>query len=301
MRIILEKGKQNELIVLAKQNQTWENLARELGCNAHYLANDLRFEKRSLLEVFYKKLCSLAKIKFDEFIIGKKEDNWGQSKGGLNSPGSLKILPEIKFDERLAEFVGAVLGDGHVEFYKKGKKVGVYGIRIAGDFLKDASYHIDYLKNLCKIVFNLDAVEIIPKDKHERFLDVRSKELVNFFSSMGIKPGDKIKNQSTIPKWIFNDENCLKACVRGLIDTDGSIARMSKRDYRLLRIFFTNHNFTLLSDTRKAFIKLGFNPSKLMNNRQFYLSRQTEIERYIKEIGFSNEKHQNRFKKFKAL
>lgn len=302
MRLVLHKSKQKELIELAKGNLTWEKLANKVGCNSDYLSRDLRYGKIFLSDNFYKILCELANKDFNNFILEEKEDNWGQSKGGINSPGSLKILPEIKFDEKLAEFVGAVLGDGHIEFFKRGKKIGVYHVRIAGDLEKDKDYHLNYLRPLGKKLFNLDGKEILRiKEKNNgRSLTFSSRNLVEFFLSMGIKPGDKIRNQSTIPKWVFQDKKFLQACVRGLIDTDGSIARMSQRDYNLLRILFTNHNKTLLGDTRRAFIELGFHPSKLMNNRQFYLSRQVEIERYIKEIGFSNKKHKDRFIRFRV-
>ena len=75
---------------------------------------------------------------------------------------------------------------------------------------------------------------------------------------------------------------------------------MSKRDFNLIRINFTNHDLTLLTDAWKAFIQLGFHPSKLINNRQFYISRQLEIDKYLKEIGFSNKKHLDRIKIFKS-
>ena len=37
-----------------------------------------------------------------------------------------------KKDEKLAEFIGMVLGDGNLNAYKKGKKVRTYMVRIAG-------------------------------------------------------------------------------------------------------------------------------------------------------------------------
>ena len=37
-----------------------------------------------------------------------------------------------KKDEKLAEFIGIVLGDGNLNAYKKGKKVRTYMVRIAG-------------------------------------------------------------------------------------------------------------------------------------------------------------------------
>ena len=298
MRIKLVKGKQKELILFTKNNLSWRQLSKKLGMNPGYLERDLKNERILLSERFYNNLCKLSGKNFDKFIIERLDDNWGQSKGGLNSPGSIIKLPEIRFDEKLAEFVGAVLGDGHVYYHKIGKKIGVYGIRIAGDLEKDKDYHINYLANLCKSIFSLNASEIL--GKNERFLDLRSKELVNFFISMGIKPGNKIANQSTIPHWICRNKLFLGACIRGLIDTDGSIFRMSRKDPKLLRINFTNHNWALLNDTRKAFTILGFNPSKIINNRQFFISRQGEIKKYIKEIGFNNLKHNLRLQNFNS-
>ena len=300
MRIILDKGRQRELIEKAKQGFTWGDLAKKLNLNQNYLMTELRNERRTLSEKNYKTLCSLAKTNFDKYISEKLKDNWGKSKGGINSPGSLKKIPKIKLDEKLAEFLGAVLGDGNICFYQRGNSVGVYGIKIAGDFIKDKDYHLNYLKRLSKNIFNLEAKEVIPKDKHERFLSLNSRALVEFFNSMGLRAGDKIKNQSTIPSWIFNEHSYIRACLRGLIDTDGSVFRMSKRDFNLIRINFCNHNITLLKDTREAFIKLGFHPSKIINNRQFYLSRQSEVGRYLKEIGFSNKKHLDRIKLFNS-
>jgi len=44
----------------------------------------------------------------------------------------------------------------------------------------------------------------------------------------------------------------------------------------------------LLDDTRTTFVKLGFYPSKIISNNNIFISRQRDIGRYIKEVGFSN-------------
>ncbi len=297
MRILLEKSKQKELILKAKEKRTWKELSKILNINEQYLYRELKNEKVSLSEEIYSKLCKVVNENFDKFIIKKLSDNWGQSIGGKNSTGSTKKLPEIIFNDKLAEFAGAVLGDGHVEY---NKEKGVYHIRIAGDLVKDKDYHINYLRDIIEKTFNLKASEIKRLKSNERFLDIYSINIVKFFMSMGINPGDKIRNQSTIPVWIWKDKKFLMACVRGLIDTDGSVFRMSNQDPNLIRINFTNHNITLLNDTRKAFLNLGFHPSKIINNRQFHISRQDEIKKYLKEIGFSNKKHKDRLKMMKS-
>lgn len=301
MRIKLKKGKQKELILLAKGNSSWNELAKKLKINSHYLSIELKNEKRLLSEEIYYSLCRIMNLNFDKYIEDNLLDNWGQSKGGNNSEGSTIKLNLPSYSNELAELVGAILGDGNILAYKKGKKIGVYNVNISGDLEKDKDYHINYLKNKFKRVFNLEAKEILPKTHNERFLAVYSKELVEFLGTFGLMPGDKIKNQSTIPKWIFNDENYLKSCLRGLIDTDGSIFRMSNKDFRLMRISFTNYNKKLLMDTRDSFILLGFHPSKVISDKQFFISRKTDISKYLKDIGFSNKKHIDRLNDFNSL
>ena len=302
MRIKLKKGKQKELIYLAKKDNPWRELSLFLSLNEAYLCRDVKNEKVLISYEVYEKICKLIGRRFDKFIIEKLEDNWGNVKGGKNSYGSTIKLIKPEFNEKLAEFIGAVLGDGHV-FYHKGKKIGVYGIRIAGDLNLDKDYHENYLKELGKSLFKLEGRVLlrIKEKNNERFLDFYSKELVEFFKEIPIYPGNKIKNQSTIPKWIIEHNTFLKACLRGLIDTDGSIFRMSNKNFNLLRICFTNYNITLLNDTRNAFIKLGFNPSKIILNKQFFLSRKSDITKYLKEIGFSNKKHLDRLNKFSPV
>ncbi|MFA5764467.1 MAG: hypothetical protein WC915_06695 [archaeon] len=140
MRIRLKKGEQKKLILLVKNNNTWKELALLLKLNESYLSHDIKDEKVLISSEVYNKICKLTNKKFDEFIIEKLTNNWGKTKGGNNSYGSTIKLIKPKFDEKLAEFIGAVLGDGHV-FYHKKEKVGVYGIRIAGDLRLDKNYH----------------------------------------------------------------------------------------------------------------------------------------------------------------
>lgn len=293
MRFKLLKGKQKELVLAAKKELSWNQLSKLTGTGSHYLSTELKNEKRLLSDKLYDELCRIAKKNFDNYIIEKYDDNWGRSKGGNNSLGStLKItIPEK--DEIFAEFIGAVLGDGNISCYKEGQKIRVYQVKIAGDYNADKEYHC-YLKNISEKLFGLKVGEVVIPKNNERFLVLSSKKLVEFLIGEGLKAGDKIKNQVTIPSWIWDDGDCLRACVRGLIDTDGSIFQMSKRDSNLIRISFTNYNKRLLNDARQAFVILGFSPSKIIQNKRFFISRQAEIRKYLKEIGFSNKKHQER-------
>lgn len=127
----------------------------------------------------------------------RKKKNWSQIKGGLKS--RIKLLKPKK-DSKLAEFIGILLGDGNICSYKKGKKIAVYHVKIAGHLHDDKEYHLQYIKPLCEKLFNLKVKEMIYSKHNERFTVMYSKELIDFLGSMNLKPGNKIKNQTTIPK-----------------------------------------------------------------------------------------------------
>ena len=215
--------------------------------------------------------------------------------------GNIKIINIPEKDARLAELVGILLGDGNIYFCSKSKRICSYSVRIAGDFEKDRDYHLNYIAPLCNDLFKINVRIRNHTVNNERFVCLESRLLIDFLISIGLKAGDKIKNKVGIPNWIFENTEFLKACLRGLIDTDGSVYRMSKRDKNLIRMDFTNYNRTLLDDTRAAFIRLGFNPSKIICNNKFFISRQDDIARYIREIGFSNNKHIERLKLFSPV
>ncbi|MEX0920343.1 MAG: LAGLIDADG family homing endonuclease [Candidatus Pacearchaeota archaeon] len=299
MRLKLKKGKQRELIKEFKDEKrlTWINLADLLGIK--YGRLKAYVDETSLIpKSFYEKLDT--KKKFSKYIIEEMVEGWGKIKGGKNSGGSTKDISFPRESGSLAEFFGIMLGDGNshkTAFYNSRKdKRGTYMIRIVGDSRYDKDYLIKYVKPLIRKLFNINVRSGKFKKQNAIYIEAHSRQLIEFLEAKEFKPGNKIKNKLTIPGWILNEETYLKHCLRGLIDTDGSIHKMSNKDPKLIRISFKNHNKTLLKNTKEAFIQIGFNPSKIILNNVFYISRQSEIKKYLKEIGFSNNRHKERLK-----
>ncbi|MFA5333677.1 MAG: LAGLIDADG family homing endonuclease [Candidatus Nanoarchaeia archaeon] len=289
MRIKLIKGKQKKLIRIAKNINTWKNLATKLTINQDYLRNELFNEKRTLDEKIFNKLIKITNLNYSVFIDKKINDNWGKKIGGINSKGNLKIIKKINKSKELAELIGIILGDGCLYF----NSIGSYSVKIAGHLILEKDYLINFVKPLIDKLFNIKSnIEI---KTHEMLVSVYSKELILKLEEFGLKRGNKVKNNIGIPEWIMNENEFLKPCIRGLIDTDGSIFKMSNKNPNLLRIGFKNHSIKLLNDTREGLIQLGFNPSKIITNSHFFISRQNEIKKYIKTITFNNIKHTNRY------
>lgn len=295
MRIKLNKGKQKELILLAKGDRTWVDLAKELGLSEFYLRYELRNEKRFLSESLFNRLSDMSHVDFSEFILEKLDDNWGRAKGGKKSEGrTIKDVDFPKYSKEFAEFYGAMLGDGNSNRVK-GVGVGTYMVRIVGDIDLDRDYHIDYLKPLMENLFGL-RVKVGKYGDSARHLTIHSKLVVEFLEGQGFPPGDKIRNEVTIPDWIKNNRDCLCACLKGIYDTDGGIYQLNNQS--TCQIAFTNHNKKLLKDVREALVSLGMNPSKIISDRRIYLTKKSELRKFLKEIGFSNSRHFNKLKMF---
>lgn len=269
------------------------------------MANDIRTSPIALKEWRLEK-CLLPlgvferlnqNYDFEKFIIEIKDENWGKSKGGQKSLGSLKEINKPKKSKELAELVGIILGDGNIHLFKRGKKIGTYALRICGHRNYDFDYLTNFVASLLQKLFHIKPKFFIPKSSNALLVNIYSKELAVFLSEIGLKIGNKIVNHSEIPPWVRENHIFLQACLRGLIDTDGSVFRMSKRDPNLIRIAFKSHNPILLRQVREAFMQLGYNPSNITNNNAIYLSRQDEVKRYIQAIGFSNSKHKKRLLK----
>ncbi len=208
--------------------------------------------------------------------------------------GKEKYAPNVEFSEDLAEIIGIILGDGNVFSYvQRGKGIAVRGVSIA--FHGDEESYFFRVRALLLSVFGEKASRVEHKTRNARYLRLYGKGYVELFTALGLPPGNKITNNVTIPDWIFSNKSWLRACIRGLIDTDGSVYRTG----RWTQICFRNHNPALLADTRRGLLKLGIFTSQI-TRRKIYVSRKHALRKLFNEIGFRNYKHESRFVQYIA-
>ncbi len=185
---------------------------------------------------------------------------------------------KIKKDEKLAEAVGIILGDGNFYISSRCAQLDIA-------LNSKENYYISYVQEL---FFQITKIKPSVKFDSKRnciHLRISKKDVVlALLNSTGLKAGNKIKNKVTIPKWIWKKKSYLRLCIRGLMDTDGSLYYLKPHWPNLLQLSFKSNNKKLLKDTWKAFIELGFTPSKIFGNR-FVITRQKEIEKFLKEIN----------------
>ena len=212
-------------------------------------------------------------------------------------------LPD-EINPELAEILGIILGDGHLECNKKHKSNTVYLLNIAGSYSEDFDYYDTYFRKIFFDLFNAD-FKIYMRRNDELVINIYSKIIANFFKFLGVHPGNKT-DFNEIPLIILNSKPEIKrAFIRGVFDTDGSIT--FKRDYH------GKHSNPVVSITMKSqkFIEqlsdfmneLGFTSSpykeenldKRVNKTsvryRLDFAGHENLERYMKLIGFSNPRH----------
>jgi hypothetical protein len=131
----------------------------------------------------------------------------------------------MKESNDLAYIVGVALGDGNLS-NPNGRAVR---LRITCD----SSYPImaEEMRMALRRLFPRNKVTDCPSGKDSYFnISVYSNSL-NEYLPWKVGHGSKQRQNARVPNWILNNQEYSKSCLRGLIQTDGSI--YSDRGYQM--------------------------------------------------------------------
>lgn len=270
-------GQQANFLRLTKKNSfnSWDKMANFLGIN------------RSMIFLYLNEQCKLPLNKARKLCL-KSKTNIDLFKFKIvHYPiyGTAR-LPQKQFFE-LAEFVGILIGDGSINH--KTNQIIISSGEIDGDYIKK------YIPNLINRLFS-KKVKFRKLSKGGLDCLFSSKLISTFLTKkMGfVSP----KTNISIPKIFFSNTNLLKACIKGLFDTDGGIHRHHKKSIQLK---FTNKSKPLIFSLQRALSILGYKVTNTIDKRNhiysLYLFGKT-VEKYSHEIGFSNPKNQIKFKQW---
>ncbi len=324
-RIIFPKGKQKLFLIRTQKilNISWLELAKLLNVSNRTLS-DWKREKfsmtlnaaRFILKKAKIKIPSYAKIKDPFWYVDKgarlgglalykkygkvggdekyrkdKWYEWWEKKGRFIDNEIIKRKPIKKPRKTIefAEFIGIMLGDG-------GMTQGQITITLNR---KDDRDYILYVIALIKKLFDAEVYVWDRKKYSVNNIVISRTELVDYCKSMGLKVGNKIKQKADIPNWIKRDTELMKACVRGLIDTDGSIFKhcykIKNKEYCYKKLDFTSRSLPLLLSVHNFLKKSGFTPRITYDKNSIRLDNQKEVGRYFLLIGTKNLKHLKRY------
>lgn len=224
---------------------------------------------------------------------GSPATNEGRRKGGIKAIANLKkngIIPSVKiyrqpnFSKELAEYVGIMLGDG-------GITSGQCTITLNSIVDKD---YIRFVSELAEKLFGEVPRYFKKKDCNATTLYYNSSFLVRYFLEIGLKIGNKVKQQVDVPDWIKQVKEYRIACLRGLMDTDGGVFlhkyKVKGKEYLYKKISFSNRSRPLLVFVAETLRELGFTPKIIdkVENKKIWLYNESEVKQYLSIVGTHN-------------
>lgn len=285
-RIVMDKKLQQKLVLDTKEKLdiTWTDLSKRLKVSRSILREGYANGKITLSYRIFKKLCTLSELKESKItkeIREIKKKNWGQILGGKIGGRASKIVIKKKINypivsEKLAEFIGIVLGDGSLDFRNN-------TLQISLNRSVDSAY-VGYVKSLIFDLFGIEPRIYNNKNDNVSILRANSKLLMDYMRIFNL-------NKRKIPKIFSKDKNLLFAVLRGLFDTDGSIFMSSK----WCVLDFTN-NSRLLKEFQRCMKSFGI-PCFISSNH-VNITSLWKIKRFMNLIGSSNMKNIIKFEEY---
>lgn len=217
----------------------------------------------------------------------------GRRLGGMRGMETLRKLhkaPPLKIfsipppSSSLAEFVGIMLGDGHV---------GDKQWSITLNATKDKGY-AQYCFLLIEDLFHFQPKIFNRSVCHVLILYGGGKDFIKYLRSLGLTAKNKVREQINVPQWIINNSDYSIACLRGLIDTDGGIFKhnylVNKKRYGYTKLCFTNRSIPLLHFVYETLSVYKMTPKLIekVANKKVWLYNQQEVTRYLSLIGTHN-------------
>jgi len=284
-RVKISKRLIKSLIYNIKGGRSFKALSHELGISYYTIMHDWFVKGNTIPISIFKKIVRLnPKISFNKLRKEIKilEPFWGQKLGGSRyKPFS---LPN-KITKEFAEFYGVMLGDGCI--YSN-----LNGLCVSGDKILDK----DYYNYLSKLTFNLFKIKPkILESKKDRTirLILYSHPVSEYLLKMGFPKGKKLDYKLKIPDFILKNKNLTAYCIRGLVDTDGSI---SSHPHTKIMIHISIVSDSLRSSIYSAFGSLGLKVGKYNKGIVFY--GKEKLNKFFRIIGSSNPKNIIKYKQF---
>lgn len=172
-----------------------------------------------------------------------------------------KII-ELEENNQLAEMIGIILGDGNL--YDDGRK---YLLRVTSNRIEEEEFR-KYTKNIMTQIFKINPKSYSKKNQNATDLVIQNKIIVKSLIEKGLIPGNKVKNQVSVPDWIKRKKEYTIACLRGIFDTDGSVyLRNTQKSFGLN---FKNGSLPLVIDFKEMCESLGIETQKIPKPKTYH-------------------------------
>lgn len=235
-------------------------------------------------------IAKYGKPLVNEAQRNEKWHEWWNTTGKQHHklPNTPLEIKKPRKSEDFAEFIGIMMGDGSVSTYH-------IGITL------NATDDDDYVRFVSKLIFRLFGLHpkiYARKNKNAVVITVARKLLVAYLHSLGLPIGNKIIQNLNVPVWIMRNQSYARACVRGLMDTDGSVFNHTYKSkgttYTYKKLSFTSASPALLTSVHQILLQNKIQSNACGTNLR--IGSAASVARYFTHIGSHNPKHLKRMR-----
>lgn len=201
----------------------------------------------------------------------------------------------MKLNREIAEFLGALSGDGLIGIY--GDRSNQFMIQFAGHAVDDKKY----MQHLAKLLEEFE-VAAIPKYRVKNntiWMYVYSKKLLHILNKDYKFPIGKKGDRLVILDEIVQSEALIRRFIRGVFDTDGCVfldkRKTYKKPYPRIRLEIVSQKlFKEIANYLHHYFKTYQRERNRPRHQKTYILEiygHKNLEKWMDLIGFSNEKH----------
>ena len=204
-----------------------------------------------------------------------------------------KTIQQPEHSVSLAEFVGIFLGDGGFR--------NAWQIAISYNPHLDRPY-ADFIYQLIERLFGIEPVQQFLPARGSGDVVVSSIALVEFLETTGIRRGRKRVGFTTVPRWIQEELGYRKACLRGLMDTDGCVFqhryRVNGAWYAYPKLAFAGTIPALCQFVKETLGDLGILAYYDRKRHRVWVHSHHSVVRYFALVGTHNPRYRERYEKY---
>ena len=208
-------------------------------------------------------------------------------------------------NENIAEITGMLIGDGCISRYKTSEGRIRTFLLLSGHSTNDIQYYKNTIIPIFKKEFGINGRLYLRKDTKALLYWIGDKEVIAHFIKMGFPVGKKSSNIK-IPTPVRCNPALLKACIRGIFNSDGCVYRRYSKKYKNQRTSYMNYaviqfkmkSKALLKQIRNTLIKMGYKANAIRKVDAVYVLRITHqyyVKLFMDDFSINHPYHLERF------
>jgi hypothetical protein len=206
----------------------------------------------------------MKRLKIDNFAGWRKE--------AIRDGRIRTRFPGLPKNGDLAELIGVILGDGHIEKFPRTERLLISSNSGNRGFVERYASLVGKLFKKKPYVYKQSNQNCTRISLYEKKISTR----------LGIPSGSRKNIAIVVPSWITNKKSHIIRYLRGLYEAEGSYS-IHKPTYTY-KFVFSNTNQALLKNVRKLLKVLGF--SSHSDSLRVQISKRNEVMKAVKLLQF---------------